>query len=184
VIAIRRARLADASGIAAVHVATWRSAYADILPEEVLTNLSTRRLAQYYEHSIRLGLCMHVAATYGRNGEPPVLGFCSASRNRGGMAAGEGPGLGDGEIETLYVLDDYQNRGLGCQLMRSSARHLWQTGCRSLYVWVLSENPSRYFYQRLGGKCVAQGTTHVGGEPFAQSAFAWDPIETLLDVNA
>jgi GNAT superfamily N-acetyltransferase len=177
VIAIRRARLADASGIAAVHVATWRSAYADILPEEVLTGLSTTRLAHYYEHSIRLGLAVHVAATYGRNGEPPVLGFCSASRSRDSQ-------LGDGEIETLYMLDDYQNRGLGGQLLRTSAKHLWQIGCRSVYVWVLSENPSRYFYQRMGAKCVAQGTTHVGGEIFAQTAFAWDPIETLLDVNA
>jgi GNAT superfamily N-acetyltransferase len=181
VIAIRRAKLADASGIAAVHVATWRSAYADILPEDVLTRLSASRLAHYYEHCIRLGLCMHVAASYGRNGEPPVLGFCSASRNRAG---GAGPALGDGEIETLYVLDDYQNRGLGCQLLRSSARHLWQIGCRSVYCWVLSANSSRYFYQRLGGKCIAQGTTTVGGEIFAQTAFAWDPIETLLDVNA
>ncbi len=180
-IAIRRARLADASGIAAVHVATWRSAYADILPEDVLTGLSTTRLAHYYEHCIRLGLCMHVAASYGRNGEPPVLGFCSVSRNRSGI---EGPTLAEGEIETLYVLDDYQNRGLGCQLLRSSARHLWQIGCRSVYAWVLSDNPSRYFYQRLGGKCIAQGTTNVGGETFAQTAFAWDPIETLLDVNA
>jgi GNAT superfamily N-acetyltransferase len=181
VIAIRRARLADASGIAAVHVATWRSAYADILPEDVLTGLSTTRLAHYYEHCIRLGLCMHVAASYGRSAEPPVLGFCSVSRNR---AVAEGPSLAEGEIETLYVLDDYQNRGLGCQLLRSSARHLWQIGCRSVYAWVLSENPSRYFYQRLGGKCIANGTTNVGGETFAQTAFAWDPIETLLDVNA
>jgi GNAT superfamily N-acetyltransferase len=177
VIAIRRARLADASGIAAVHVATWRSAYADILPDGVLTRLSTTRLAHYYEHSIRLGLAMHVAATFGRNGEPPVLGFCSASRARDSK-------LGDGEIETLYMLDDYQNRGLGGQLLRTSAKHLWQIGCRSVFTWVLSENPSRYFYQRMGGKCIAQGTTEVGGETFAQTAFAWDPIETLLDVNA
>ena len=180
-IAIRRARLADAPGIAAVHVATWRSAYADILPEEVLTRLSTTRLAHYYEHSIRLGLAMHVAATYGRNGEPPVLGFCSASRSR---ESKQGPVLGDGEIETLYMLDDYQNRGLGGQLLRTSAKHLWQIGCRSVYCWVLRENPARYFYQRLGGKCIAEGTTNVGGETFAQTAFAWDPIETLLDVNA
>lgn len=176
-IAIRRARLADAPGIAAVHVATWRSAYAGLLPEAVLTRLSTTRLAHYYEHNIRLGLAIHVAATYGRRDEPPVLGFCSSSRVRA-------DGLGDGEIETLYMLDDYQNRGLGGQLLRTAAKHLWQTGCRSVYAWVLRENPSRYFYQRLGGKCVAEGTTSVGGETFAQTAFAWDPIETLLDVNA
>ncbi len=178
-IAVRRARLADAPGIAAVHVATWRSAYAGILPEEVLTSLSVSRLTRYYEHNIRLGLAMHVAASYGRRGEPPVLGFCSSNRQPGGAG-----GLGDGEIETLYVLDDYQNRGLGGQLLRAAAKHLGQMGCRSVFAWVLRENPSRYFYERMGGKCVAEGVTMVGGENFAQSAYVWAPIETLLDVNA
>ncbi len=176
-IAIRRARLADAPGIAAVHVATWRSAYADILPEAVLTKLSQSRLTRHYERSIRLGLAVHVAVAYGRNDEPPVLGFCATSPSRE-------RNLGEGEIEMLYMLDDYQNRGLGGRLLRNTARHLGQIGCRSVYAWVLRENPARYFYQRLGGKCIAEGTTTVGGEIFAQSAYAWDPIETLLDVNA
>lgn len=177
-IAVRRARLADASGIAAVHVATWRSAYANILPDEFLANLSITRLTHYYEHCIRLGLSVHVAATYGgRGGEPPVLGFASASRNRASK-------LGDGEVETLYVLDDYQNRGLGGQLLRSSAKHLAQLGCRSVFAWVLRDNPSVFFYQRLGGKIISTGTTLVSSQPIPQSAYAWDPIETLLDVNA
>jgi GNAT superfamily N-acetyltransferase len=176
-ISIRRARLSDASGVAAVHVATWRSAYANVLPDDYLANLSVGRLANYYEHGIRLGLGLHVAASYGVRGDPPILGFSSAVRCRD-------PRLGEGEVETLYVLDDYRDRGLGGQLLRASAKHLTQLGCRSAFAWVLSENPSRYFYQHLGGKQIASGTTWVGGENIPQIAFSWDPIETLLDVNA
>ncbi|MBV9785789.1 MAG: GNAT family N-acetyltransferase, partial [Acidisphaera sp.] len=39
-IAIRRARPADAAAIAAVHVAAWRSAYPGILPDTYLARLS------------------------------------------------------------------------------------------------------------------------------------------------
>ena len=176
-ISIRRARLSDASGIAAVHVATWRSAYANVLPDNYLADLSISRLANYYEHGIRLGLALHVAASYGEHGAPPIIGFSSAVRCHEGR-------LGEGEVETLYVLDDYRDRGLGGQLLRASAKHLTQLGCRSAFAWVLSENPSRYFYQHLGGKQIASGSTRVGGEDIPQIAFAWDPIETLLDVNA
>ncbi len=176
-ISLRRARLSDASGIAAVHVATWRSAYATVLPDDYLANLSVGRLANYYEHGIRLGVGVHVAASYGVRGAPPILGFSSAVRCRD-------PKLGEGEVETLYVLDDYRDRGLGGLLLRASAKHLAQLGCRSAFAWVLSENPSRYFYQHLGGKQIASGTTWVGGEDIPQIAFSWDPIETLLDVNA
>nr|WP_295738927.1 GNAT family N-acetyltransferase [uncultured Acidocella sp.] len=176
-ISIRRARLSDASFIAAVHVATWRSAYANLLPDDYLANLSLNRLCAYYEHGIRVGGGLHVISCYGEPGAPPILGFSSAARCREKT-------LGDGEIETLYVHEDYRDRGLGGQLLRSSAKHLARLGCRSVYAWVLAENPSRYFYQHLGGKQIATGTTWVGGEEIPQIAFAWDPIETLLDVNA
>jgi hypothetical protein len=49
---------------------------------------------------------------------------------------------------------------------------------------VLRDNPATYFYQRLGGKRIAMSTTRVGGEDVPQVAFAWDPIELLLDVDA
>ena len=35
-ICIRRARAADAEAIGAVHVATWRTAYAGVLPDDYL----------------------------------------------------------------------------------------------------------------------------------------------------
>jgi GNAT superfamily N-acetyltransferase len=177
VIALRRARLADAPGIAAVHVATWRSAYANILPESYLAGLSISRLARQYEHLIRLGFGVHVVASYSIPGAPPILGFATASRSRESR-------LGEGEVEMLYVLDDYRDRGLGGQLLRVSGKYLSQMGCRSAYAWVLRDNPSRYFYQRLGGKCIATGMTQVGGEDIPQTAYAWDPLTTLLDVTA
>ncbi|WP_298282508.1 GNAT family N-acetyltransferase [Acidocella sp.] len=176
-IVIRRARVSDAPGIGAVHVACWRSAYAGLLPDGFLANLSVRRLSAFYEHQLRLGAGLFVAASYGEPAAPGVLGFASSGRSRD-------PRLAEGEVETLYVLDDYRDRGLGGELLRASARHLAKMGCRSVYAWVLSENPARFFYARMGGRCVAQGSTTVGGEPIGQCAFAWDPIESLLDVNA
>ena len=51
-IAVRRARPDDASGIAAVHVAAWRSAYAGILEDGYLAGLSEARLAGFYHRAI------------------------------------------------------------------------------------------------------------------------------------
>ncbi len=176
-ITIRRARAADAAGIAAVYVATWRSAYPGVLPDKFLAKLSVPRITAQYDRSIRMGLGVHVAVHSGAGASPGVLGFSSARRSRAGA-------LGEGEVETLYVLDDWQNRGLGGQLLRTSARYLADLGCRSLYAWVLRENPAGYFYARLGGRKIANSVTHVGGAEIPQIAYAWDPIETLLDVDA
>ena len=60
------------------------------------------------------------------------------------------------------------------------AAHLADIGCKSGFVWVLRENPSRWFYQRLGGKPVAEALIQFGGAKVPQTAFVWDPIEQLL----
>jgi hypothetical protein len=51
-------------------------------------------------------------------------------------------------------------------------------------LWVLAENPTRWFYRHLGGKEAAREEIRVGGRAVAQSAFLWDPIESLLAATA
>lgn len=174
-ISVRRARATDAAAIGAVHVAAWRSAYPGILPPTYLANLSATRQARYYEAAIGGGAIVLVAAR--NEGPPRVVGFATAGPGRG-RAGGEP--IGDGEIETLYVLDDWREQGIGRQLLTGAARELAQRGCRSAYLWVLRDNPSRFFYQRLGGQPVASGETRVAGHIVPQTAYAWDPIDRLL----
>lgn len=176
-ISIRRARSLDAPGIAVVHAATWRNAYAGVLPDKFLARLSVARLTSQYDRMIHMGLGVHVAVAANPFTNPAIIGFTTARRCRN-------TALGEGEVETLYVLDDWQNQGLGRQLLRASAKHLAGLGCRSTFAWVLRDNPAGFFYQRLGGKRIAHGVTHVGGSAIPQVAYAWDPIETLLDVDA
>jgi ribosomal protein S18 acetylase RimI-like enzyme len=184
VIAIRRARLADAGAIGAVHVAVWRSTYPGILPDEYLANLSASRQATHYGEAIRSGsTVVFVAVASGADlprGSPPrVVGFSTAGRAR---QPGAGR-LAEGEIETLYVLDDFRERGLGRALIRAAAAALAEGGCGSAYLWVLRDNPSRWFYRRLGGRPVAESVTRVAGQPIPQTAFLWDPIALLLQAS-
>jgi GNAT superfamily N-acetyltransferase len=170
---IRPALLSDGAAIAAVHVAAWRSAYAGLLPDWTLTELSARRQESYYGRVIRGGGIVHVAEPPEEGeGVPAVVGFVTASRASPRVVA-------DGEIETLYVLDDWREQGFGRGLIRAAARDLAAAGCRSAFVWVLSGNPSRWFYERLGGVRSVEGSVSVGGQSQPQTAFVWDPIERL-----
>ena len=182
-ISVRRARAADAVAIGAVHVAAWRNAYPGILPDKFLARLSVPRQAAHYDGAIRAGGAVYVATASGldvpTNSSPRVVGFATGGRARSEVAQR----LGEGEIETLYVLDDWRERGLGRRLLRVTAGHLRASGCRSVFLWVLRDNPSRWFYARLGGKPVAEQTISVGGEKVVQTAFLWDPIEKLLQAS-
>ncbi len=208
-IAIRRARPGDAPAIAAVHVAAWRSAYPGLLPDAFLAGLSARRKAAEYERTIRDGGVFVAAAatvpriagfvTVGRARRATPWGTLSRpdsppppAPDAGGPApdtpATAGPDacpqprspLGEGEIETLYVLDDWRDRGLGRRLIGAGAAHLAELGCRSAFCWVLRDNPSRWFYERIGGRTVMADSVLVAGASVPQVAYAWDPIERLI----
>lgn len=89
---IRPARPEDARGIAEVHVASWRAAYAGLIPQQVLDDLSVDRREQMWREAASSGrsVLLIAAAPAG------ILGFFSggASRDEDAGATGE-----------LWVLD-------------------------------------------------------------------------------
>ena len=53
-----------------------------------------------------------------------------------------------------------------------------------MFVWGLRDNPSRWFYRHLGGQTAAEGQTRLAGVALSQIAYAWDPIDRLLEAEA
>lgn len=186
-IAIRRARPSDAGAIGAVHAEVWRNTYAGVLPSQYLSGLSPFRLGQGYERGIldrREGHAVFVAVASGSDLTPgpmgveaQVVGFVSGGRARRNAIAA-------GEVETIYLLEDWRDRAVGRRLMRAMGAHLRAVGCGSAMVWVLKDNPSRWFYERLGGRPAAREMTRFAGQNVEQMAYAWDPIEALLTATA
>lgn len=160
----------DAAAIGAVHVATWRSTYPGILPETYLARLSESKEAAYYAAAIRADAGVFVAI----GGTPArVVGFTTTGRAHGAAPA-------EGEIQTMYVLDDFRECGCGRRLMARGAAHLAGLGCASAFVWVLRDNPSRFFYGRLGGRQALEKTVGWAGATLVQMAYVWDPIDGLF----
>lgn len=170
-IAVRRAVARDAACMGAVHVGVWRSAYAGILPDAYLAGLSAPRQAAYYQAGIVRGYPALVAESAGA-----VIGFATMGMRR----RQAGRSFGEAEIETLYVGEDWREQGAGRMLMRQAGEVLARAGARSAFLWVLRDNPSRWFYQRLGGRRAAEGHTMVAGTSIPKTAYVWDPIDLLL----
>ena len=178
---MRARRVPDAAAIGAVHVAAWRSTYPGILPDDV----SGAPVGAPPGGALRVGDPRRRRACTWR--PPPAWtwpaggprGWWGLSPAAARASAGGGKRLGEGEIETLYVLDDWRERGLGRRLMRVAAAHLAASGCKSAFVWVLRENPSRWFYERLGGRVAAEATVRVGGTSVVQMAYVWPSTEKL-----
>lgn len=173
---IRAAIPEDAAGIAHVHVATWRSTYRGLLPDELLANLSEERRADWWRQQAevarqdrRQGVLL-VAVEEG--GE--VAGFASAGPERE-------PDSGfEGELYAIYLLEEHQGQGIGRRLFELVVDHFRGQGCRSMRVWVLEGNPAQGFYERLGGKQLETKVLQIGGESYNEIAYYWDSLAARL----
>ncbi len=166
---IRDASPRDAAAIAHVHVESWRTTYAGILPDLVLLQLSERRSAQSWRRYLAMPGVFLVAET-GANG---VVGFVNAGQNRV-------PGTAySGEVYALYLLSEYQGQGIGRALLGASFRKLARAGHDGAMLWVLSRNPTRFFYEAMGGRKFAERAEVVGGAPQQEFAYGWDDLSAF-----
>src|SRR5262245_51476961 len=129
-ITIRSARPEDARGIAELDVETWRTTYAGVLSASYLVGLSARRRELGWR-SVILRDPRDVRVAVG-DGEA-ILGFGSCGTNRGDRRFA-------GEVFTLYVDPDWQNRGIGRRLLIALFRRLVAAGRSSAIIWVLRDN--------------------------------------------
>jgi ribosomal protein S18 acetylase RimI-like enzyme len=169
-ITIRSARPEDARGIAKLDVETWRATYAGVLSASYLVGLSTRRRELgWYNVILRHPRDVRVAVGDGDT----ILGFGSCGPNRSDRRYA-------GEVFTLYVAPDWQNQGIGRRLLIALFRRLVAAGRFSAIVWVLRDNPSRFFYERLGGRQVTHKTLGVAGSAVEAVAYGWGDLPGFL----
>ncbi len=169
---VRAAGPADAEAIARVQRETWRTAYAGILPLDVIAGITGQRDAIEWQRRIARGTTE--SCTWIAEREASVIGFASCGPSREPVA-----GL-DGEIYALYVMQASQRRGVGRELVRACARHFVRHGIFGLHLWVLKANRARLFYETLGGEAVGEKVERLGQHDFAEIAYGWHDLTGLV----
>ncbi|HEY8862661.1 MAG TPA: GNAT family N-acetyltransferase [Candidatus Dormibacteraeota bacterium] len=167
---VRPAALEDAEAIARVNVATWRSAYRDLLPADFLAALNEANYAERWTRVIGEGTSRVFVVE-----EPGgIVGFASGGRERAGEHGFEG------ELYAIYVLDSAERRGHGRELVRAVAGALREMKLPDMIVWVLRDNaPARRFYERLGGVYVRTQPITVGTATLEEVSYGWRDLDEI-----
>jgi GNAT superfamily N-acetyltransferase len=171
---IREAQEIDIAAIATVHVASWRSTYRGLVPDDHLAALSVPdRERRWRETFPTFGdpHCIFVA-------EDPrlgIIGFADGgpSRDRvGGLA---------GELYAIYLLEQSQRQGVGRRLVGAVASRLLATGLNAMSVWVIENNPACGFYEAMGGVRIGNKAVVIGGATLAEVAYGWTDLQRLAE---
>ena len=175
-VSVRPAIPDDLTGMARVHVDTWKTTYRGMVPDRFLDELN-------YESDIARG--------FGRwLWESPTSWRAFVAVASGGEIVGfanGGPGRDQdpdflGELGAIYVLKSNQAKGVGRMLVREVARHLISKDIASMIVWVLEANPYRRFYEKLGGLSVRRRVAPVAGVELPELGYGWKDVRSLLDI--
>jgi len=169
---IRPAEVQDADGIAHVHVTAWQETYRGLMPDSVLDTLSIQRRAEQWKNSLADPTDLYHATIVAEVSER-IIGFINYGRER------EGDVDYRGEIFALYVLKDFHGRGLGRRLMQEAVTGLLAQKLASMLVWVLAENPTRHFYEHLGGVYLREKSIQIGGSSLPEVAYGWRDIGSV-----
>lgn len=165
---VRVAEPTDAAEIARIQLSTWRSAYAELLPADVLDGLDTDETEQQWKHTLSSGPASVLVATEGQW----TVGFCAA-----GPAPEQEAVAADGTVpadaatvvlvSTLLVEPRWGRRGHGGRLLGAMVQRLSDGGATRGITWVPeADESSMAFFRSVGW--APDGTVRTldaGGRP-------------------
>ncbi len=170
---IRPASAADALAIAEIHVESWRTTYQSILPRAYLDALSVPAREEFWAKTLNAPEPGMIALVAQDTVSRRVVGLLCGGRERAGK-------LGcDAELYAIYVLREFQRKGLGVLLVNRLGHELSTRGFGSMAVWVLAANPSRHFYERLGAEVLGEQEIEFAGESFTEVAYGWKQLHSF-----
>jgi ribosomal protein S18 acetylase RimI-like enzyme len=165
---IRPATVADADAIAALHAASWRSAYRGILRDSTLgPTLDDERRTHWRSELAAMAPDDTVLIA----GD---VGFIAV------WAEGD-PGFG-AYVDNLHVRPERRSAGLGRRLLGDAMRRVAGRGQSGAYLWVFDGNTRAIdFYCRLGGEIVEHGVEEIDGLQIPQSRITWRDTARLAE---
>lgn len=132
---IRVAEEKDIEIISNIIVKTWKTAYQNIVDPEYADNLPLEKYVKIFTKNIR---------------EKKEIIFVNEDNSVNGFISGiTTEGKYDCEIIGLYVLPEYQEKGIGKKLVKHIIKTFQEKGKSNLLIWTLDGARNNSFYKSL-----------------------------------
>jgi ribosomal protein S18 acetylase RimI-like enzyme len=171
----REAAIEDLPAVAAVHVESWQKSFAGIAPEEFLGGLSNEKRIKAFEQNFngKTFYKMFVAETAGNK----IVGFAD-------FGAARGTDLFEAELYAIYLLPEFQRKGIGGGLFRFCQNEIVAAGLDSMCLEALEVSPYRRFYEKMGGRIVGEGAHKLAGVEYKTLIYGWENLRRNLELSS
>ncbi|MCM3005162.1 GNAT family N-acetyltransferase [Priestia koreensis] len=167
---IRRAEKTDAKGIANVHVDSWRTTYKGIIPDGFLDRLSYDQRTSLWENNLSKDDDYTFVAA---NESGEVIGFGSCGKRDRNHVENAG------DLTSIYLLESHQGQGIGKKLLKELLQQCQRVGFHQVFVEVLEDNHTRYFYEHYGAQLIKTETITIGGKELSLLIYEWPNVNDV-----
>lgn len=159
---IRLNEIQDQGQMARIKIDGWKSAYDKIIASKYLNELDYEAQKNRYISSFEEYKDLVLVAD--REGE--ILGYSCFNYYD------DIDSKYDAELVSLYIKSTETGRGIGSNLLKETAKLLYNKGKSNMIIWCLTNNfPAIKFYEDLGGKIVDQKRAKIGDEYYEEYGF-------------
>jgi ribosomal protein S18 acetylase RimI-like enzyme len=163
----REATISDCTAVATVHVRSWRESFAGVVPQSFLDNMSVENRSKAFEERFSLADYKLYVAEGEENG---IVGFADFGPPRDSIDGYEA------ELYAIYLLPEFQGRGVGAELFRRGIEDLVKQGVSTMYLLALGASPYKSFYEKMGGRVIAKQQKEIDGDVFDVLVYGWDRL--------
>jgi ribosomal protein S18 acetylase RimI-like enzyme len=140
---IKYAQVIDFKILGKIYSRSWKVAYKNIIPDEILDNITYEKRAIIFERALNEKRDEEYAIIY--KNDIAVGSICF------GKCRDLDLDNSFGEIWGIYLLPEFWNLGIGSELIRWGINELRNMGYSNVALWVLEDNTNAIkFYEKNG----------------------------------
>ena len=166
---IQEATLKHAPGIASVLVKTWQQAYKGVIGQAYLDSLDLNKKIERWKNILQTPNSKSQVYVL-LNNKDQVVGVYSVGQSRYPEQKFTH------ELYLIYILPEYQGRGLGRFMFEDIKKKLHALNAQNLCVMVLQGGPAVGYYQKMGAQIIQEHQTKIGDKQYAEYLMGWDKI--------
>lgn len=168
IMAIVKAKVEDANGLADIAVKAWQYAYKGIIDQNYLDNMSIEKAVKSFRETVSNKDNKQIRIVY--KSEDKVIGFAF-----GGLYNNKA------NLKGFYILPENHGEGIGKQLFIRFIEEVIKKGVNKMEVGVLSDNKlSKGIYVHFGGKLIRNRDFVRNDKIYKEDVYLYNDLKNIL----
>lgn len=163
---IRKSEKDDCKEIAEFITKTWNETYQGIVNDKFLEELKNTENKRYTNALNNFDEKTNMQYIIKDNDR--IIAFLKLSK------ANDEEYTGCIELQSLYVLKEFQKNGIGKELMKKAFEEAKRMGYKKMLIGCLEENCSNGFYKKMGGKFIKKREFSLPNQTLYENVYLYD----------